>query len=805
MKSSFFSLRNSLIISVFLVFGLLSCSGSDNSSEKHKAYAQASVFELIENQSITDWWISDPVLILCDSAKPNENMQKAFFLKDEISYVNVSGKTKIPKVSISGKSLSWHLVSKADGIIDLNAFLGETSFAYAFALTEILADSAQKMLMGLGSDDGVKVFLNGEPVHENWIGRGVNRDDDIVELNLHRGSNQLLLKVQNMEYGWGFTLRRLPGEKIIEYAAAGDLDKVRYLISKNINVNAQNEIKLNALAASEIKGRTEMSEFLRANGAEEVEIPPFEELTNHLFRKVQTDTSPGAAVLFAVDDEIFYSQGFGYANIEERIKIDSKTKFRIGSVTKQFTAMAILKLEEAGKLNLDDKLSKFIPDFPRGNEVRIHQLLTHTSGIHSYTNQGDFADYVTKGIALEDLVEKIKSYEYDFDPGDKWMYSNSGYVILGYIIEKLSGMSYADYLGETFFTPMGMKTSGIYTVDAELSNEALGYTYEKGKPKLALNWDMSWAAGAGAIYSTVEDLFKWNKALYSGQVISDENLKKATSPAKLNNGKQASSLGYGYGLSMAEIRGMPCYRHTGGLHGFVAFLGYIPSKKATVAVLINSTPPPEGIGTMGTANAIFEYAFWEEMDEQQSFKADTTITQSSLEEYAGRYHYGRGAVMIIETKGDEVYAQMIGQPQFQVFPGGPDELFWKVVEAKIVFKRNETGEVIGATHYQGGQELEVTKLPEIVRINIDKSTLGDYAGKFDFGNGMNFEFSLEEDMLFISGDRFPKSELIPTGKKKFECREMDLVLQYNIDKAAPYEEVNVNMGGMIRDAPRIED
>ena len=230
-------------------------------------------------------------------------------------------------------------------------------------------------------------------------------------------------------------------------------------------------------------------------------------------------------MLVAKDGKVLYRKGFGYADIKNKILVTPDTKFRIGSVTKQFTAAAILKLQENNLLSVDDKLSKFIPDFPRGDEVTIHQLLTHISGIHSYTGKHDFLDKVTKTISPDSLVNAIKKDPYDFNPGEKMLYNNSGYFILGYIIAKVSGKPYDVYLKETFFDPLHMDNTGVHYAGIKLEHEAKGYANDNNRYEEALNWDMSWAGGAGAIYSTVDDLLKWNQALYGGKVLNEKTAR----------------------------------------------------------------------------------------------------------------------------------------------------------------------------------------------------------------------------------------------------------------------------------------
>jgi hypothetical protein len=345
---------------------------------------------------------------------------------------------------IRDEEYAWQLVLSDSDIIDLCEVYGEKEFAVAYAWAEIEVSEATKAILGIGSDDGVKVWLNGELVHENWIGRPVSKDDDVVGVGLREGKNQLLLKIQNGIGDWGFACRAVTPESLAEKltltVAMGDLDTLETLLSHGVDVNAKDEMGLTALHTARIQGREDVVQFLLEKGADpSIQMPANEDVMDTIFEEATEDNSPGAAVLVAKDGEILYQKGFGFADVEERIPITPETKFRIGSVTKQFTAAAILKLQEDGLLSVNDKLSKFIPDYLRGDEVTIHHLLTHTSGIHNFTSEPEFFKTIMEKVSPEEFVESFKDREFDFDPGDKWLYSNTGYFLLGYIVEKVSG------------------------------------------------------------------------------------------------------------------------------------------------------------------------------------------------------------------------------------------------------------------------------------------------------------------------------------------------------------------------------
>src|ERR1019366_9094295 len=191
-------------------------------------------------------------------------------------------------------------------------------------------------------------------------------------------------------------------------------------------------------------------------------MPPTDKLIDALCTRVFTNDAPGAAVLVAQNGTVLFKKGYGLADVTRGTGFAPDTKSRIGSITKQFTASAILKLQEQGKLSVQDKLTKYFPDFPRGEEVTLHHLLTHTSGIRRYTDKPGFMDKVTAPVEPDDLIKSFQTDAYDFPPGQKWHYDNSGYFLLGRIIEKVSGQSYGPFLTKNFFEPLGMTNTGVH-------------------------------------------------------------------------------------------------------------------------------------------------------------------------------------------------------------------------------------------------------------------------------------------------------------------------------------------------------
>jgi len=662
--------------------------------------------------------------------------------------------------------------------------------------------------MGIGSDDGIKLFLNGKLVHQNFVGRPLSPDDDIITLDLKKGSNQILAMIQNMEYDWSFSMRKLGkdilSKLLIESSGKGNLDNVKLLIENGADVNAQDDSGLTSYQIAMIRGREKVMDYLKEKGAEtDKPMPPFDKLVDQIFKNAQTGTTPGVSVLVSKNGEIIYEKAFGYADIGNKVPVTPDTKFRIGSITKQFIAAAILKLQEEGKLNVQDKLSKYIPNFPRlprGDEVTIHHLLTHTSGIHSYTERPNFMKYITMPITPAELVDTIKAHPYDFNPGDKWLYNNSGFFLLGCIVEKISGMSLDNYLKETFFKPLGMNSTGIYETKQLLSNEAYGYSFGNKEITKAINWDMSWAGGAGAIYSTTKDLNTWNEAVFNGKVLSDESLKAAFTPAELNN-KQKTD--YGYGWFIVDHRGNKFIAHGGGLHGFMSYLERQPEKNITIIVLCNSTPAPEGINPSANSSLIAEYLLWPDMAKQSSFASDISVDENTLKKYAGRYNYGQGAVLTVTLEGKQLYAQMTGQSKHPIFPSSNDEFNWKVVEANVKFVMDGNKNVTHLIHHQGGQKIEAKKLQDETPVAVNPSVFDKYVGKYDVGNSNIIVISKDADKLFMQGANLPKYQLLPASETEYFAREINIRLTFNINGEGKADSITINTSGVEQPAKRI--
>lgn len=430
-----------------------------------------------------------------------------------------------------------------------------------------------------------------------------------------------------------------------------------------------------------------------------------------LFATILQNNWPGAAVLVARDGTIVFDKGYGWAQLESHVPVTTDTRFRIGSITKQFTSAAILKLAEDRKLSIDDPLSKFIPDWPRGTEVKLRHLLTHSSGIHNFTSKAGYYEHVTEPISLEDLVASFKHDPFDFSPGEKYSYDNSGYVLLGYIVEKVTGQSYTSYLQKTFFDPLGMTSTGVYHKGLPTRGEAFGYSYTNGIAVRAPDWDMSKVAGAGAIYSTAHDLYKWNEALFNHRVLSDSSLKTAftVGQLKLDDPTHPEVVGYGCGWTRDVLNGSTEISHGGEIWGFGSYLLRLPKYKLTVIVLLNCAPHLPDLQQWVLAREIARRVMGAELPNDGTKKI-FKIAPADLVQIVGKYDMGGGTVMTVTTVTNRAFAQITGRPRFEIFPESDRNYFVPGGNAEATFVRDAKDHVVKAILRQSGDRIDAPRL-----------------------------------------------------------------------------------------------
>jgi CubicO group peptidase (beta-lactamase class C family) len=402
-------------------------------------------------------------------------------------------------------------------------------------------------------------------------------------------------------------------------------------------------------------------------------------------------------VLVARDDTVCFKQAYGYADRESKIPNTTGTLFRIGSVTKQFTAAAVLLLEQEGKLSVNDKLSAYFPGFPQGDKITLHLLLCHRSGIAEYVPEAKRDKDIFSASAPEKIQEvmirKIIKKGFDFSPGKKYEYSNSNYYLLGCIIEKVSGMSYDDYVRKNLLDPFHLSDTGCDHNASGPDNKAKGYELVKNEFRPSQFINMGAAYSAGNMYSTVEDLYAWEQQLLKSSLLSDASKKKMFTAYTFGDANEH----YGYG---AIIDSFIVYRkvwHSGGIYGYTSMLLSYPEENISIVILSNSD---SGFDNSMISNAFSALLFGYEIVDPRKHIAGTT-SGHSLTDYTGIYVSDGKASAVEEVSvilsGKKLYRRKANAKDVELKPEEEDKFFYADgSDRQLEFHRDAGGKVVSA-------------------------------------------------------------------------------------------------------------
>ncbi len=757
--------------------------------------------ELSEGGFISDWIYIEGV----STPKGKRRVEKSFH-EEPLTSQELWDSLVGGAATINGESYKWNAVSIEGSVIDFNEYLdGSEGNIYTYAVAVIDSVEARDATFGVDFAGSIKLWLNGEFVHEHWTPGG--GDEDLVSISLKQGSNQLIAKIAGAT-GWELSIGSLSVEeanlKFADAMEAMSIEALDKLLAQGLDINAKNSQGYTGLQIARLAGLNLRPTQLVERGAEpNLELPNSVASISSIFEGGVDLDSAGLAYLIAKDGEIISKGGLGKADIENDVPITTQTTFRIGSVTKQFTATAILLLQERGLLSVEDPLSKYIPDFPKGDEVTLRQLLNHTSGIHSYTSRPDFRKKAPTYVAPHDLVEEIKGYDYDFEPGTAWMYNNSGFFILGYLVEIVSGQPLADFWRGNLFTPLGMKNTGAYHNSVEYENEALGYSKIEGKVKLAMDWDMSRAGGAGNIYSTVEDLFLWNEAFHNGKVLSVESYRDATTPALLSNGEKADASGrhYGFGLMLSDLRGSQMIQHGGGLHGFRAMLSRLPQENITYATLSNSGPsnlklrrdPFSQIGAMMIGLDPME----------ESVGSSGESSDISFEDYVGEYSHN-SSILTVGQEDRQLFLQHQGSVIKNEYVHGFGDAFRHPKSSnEIVFERDESGKVTGLTHVRISGTFTQSRIEPIEAVEVDPAAFERLVGDYKLNEQLTITIRVEEGKLLAQATGQNSFQLFPLSDVEYKAKVANIRMVFNPVDDGSIESLTLHQGGGTIIAPKL--
>jgi CubicO group peptidase (beta-lactamase class C family) len=409
----------------------------------------------------------------------------------------------------------------------------------------------------------------------------------------------------------------------------------------------------------------------------------------------------GGAVLVARNGEVLFSKGYGPANAEWDIPNTPETKFRLGSITKQFTAAAVLRLQEQKKLSVQDPVCSHVSPCPdEWKPVTVHHLLTHTSGIPSYTSSPEYRKTMMVPKSVDDMVAGFRDKPLEFSPGEQFKYNNSGYFLLGVIIEKVSGRKYEEVLRDEVFAPLGMTDTGYDWSERLLPRRASGYARRDEGLVNAPFLDMQQPYSAGSLYSTVGDLLKWDRALYADRVLPKPALDAMFAPFKND---------YAYGWSITPEGKAPSGKlqvgHGGGINGFSTMYTRVPEDKVAVIVLSNV----ENVNSGAIARDILSMLYGKPY-QIPAERSTVAVKPEVLASYVGRYQIAPEFILAVTLEEGNLMTQATGQAKLQIYPESETKFFLKVVDAQITFSRDEHGRVTHATLHQNGRDTKATKI-----------------------------------------------------------------------------------------------
>lgn len=373
---------------------------------------------------------------------------------------------------------------------------------------------------------------------------------------------------------------------------------------------------------------------------------------------------PGLSLAVMRRGQLVLAKGYGFSNLEHKIPALPETVYKIGSISKQFTAAAVMKLVEYGKIRLDDPITVYLPDFPtQGHTVHVRHLLNHTSGIREFFTIPGF-DVLESGspeeYSRDDLIEFFKNEPFQFAPGERWAYSNSNYTLLSVVIERAAGMGFEQYLQEALFQPLGLKSSHSCGARPSTGQFAKGYVLRQGRPEIAPPVNMNTATGDGGLCSSVLDLATWAQALASGRAVHKSSYEEMVASTIVRRGYRPA---YGFGLSLVPLDGRRRVGHNGDITGFTGALAHYPADDLTVAVLTNRSQVwPETI-EKAVARAALGIA-------TPALK-DLKLTHAERQQYVGTFDFGVYPLRVL-NEGDRLTFDMgMGRsPYVLLYQGG---------------------------------------------------------------------------------------------------------------------------------------
>ncbi len=462
--------------------------------------------------------------------------------------------------------------------------------------------------------------------------------------------------------------------------------------------------------------------------AQNISFESLDHKVDSLIALQHSEGQPGGVIGVLSEDNVVLKKSFGIKNLEQNKPVDENTLFDIASTAKQFTALAILMLEEQGKLNLDDDIIDYLPGFPGfEHKVTIRNLIHHTSGIPSTDVLRLFAGWsLDEKWTQQDEIELIQRYSHlNFEPNEKHVYSNAGYSLLATIVEEVSGVRFSEFLAENIFTPLEMNNSLVYDeryIKKELKGAAIGYRRTNdGFVPFSTTEDFNY--GGGSVYTSLDDMVKWGQALFSSAILSENVIEKISYPYyTLNDG---DTLIYTYGFYSREHKGIRMVDHSGGTLGFRSQFMIFPEENLLVFVLLNN----EGINSRRLAMGIVDFLLGDKMvEEQVAQRTEIELDSEAIKPFEGIYRLPEGMELNFFLEKDTFWLSIPGSGTFQLFAESENEFFLKAFNAQSKFVKDVEGNVNEMIWREGGKDYISPRVEKPVPPTARE--LEKYAGKY---------------------------------------------------------------------------
>ena len=512
---------------------------------------------------------------------------------------------------------------------------------------------------------------------------------------------------------------------------------------------------------------------------------------------------PGAVILVARDGEPVFRKAYGLANLELNVPNRPENIFAIASMTKQFTAVCVLQLVQEGKLSLQDDIRKHLPAYnTHGRVITVEHLLTHTNGIPNITMRPDFYAREIVEPTREELLDCAAGDSLLFEPGTDWSYNDVGFILAAFIVERVSGVPFHDYMQKNIFDPAGMENTSFGTRERVIPRMVSGYTPGEGdsfRPEEHSNW--TWGIGMGDIVTTVDDMLRWDEALYTEKLVKKDLLEKAWTPYLLAGGQQAD---YGYGWWVSQRQGVRIIMHPGAIGGFRSFAFRIPSQHLFV-VLLSNNARVSYLRALESIPARLAGLTWE-------IPPVHPLSPEQMNEYAGVYELlhlrltctsdvtHQKLYRTITVRDTVLIFQAAGGEKVPLWNIGKD-LFVTADQTRYFQFRRDDGRKITALEWQYEpisfgpvrSEPKTDRLVprERVPISLDEKTLKSFAGKYNFGGEHTSRVRVEGSGVFMDG----VGEIFPESETHFFAKDADMTVEFLRDAKGVVTRLVLNEAG----------